>query len=199
MSVFGVFVVRIFPHSNWKQIDTEYLSVCYPYPRKFGSEKLRIRTIFAQCNIHLENKICGIFTWIDVPVANDEMKSHRQLSRHLWQVLNILAELIVLVNYAKSYYALVVGLLEKAALTNIKLIYVAIFSSCNKEYIFETIERALKLHGRIQVYWHRKYQPNYWQRKWEESFRTCRNREFKIIRFFKLRYSKKYVTEHFEN
>ena len=68
-------------------------------------------------------------------------------------MLNILAELIALVNYAKSYYALVVGLLEKVALTNIKLIYVAIFSSCNKEYIFETIERALKLHGRIQVYW----------------------------------------------
>ena len=44
--VFGVFLVRISPHSDWIRIDTEYLSVFSPYKGKYGPEKLRIRTLF---------------------------------------------------------------------------------------------------------------------------------------------------------
>ena len=49
VSVFGIFLVRIFSHSDWMWRDTEYLSVFSPNPRKKGLEKLRIRTLFTQC------------------------------------------------------------------------------------------------------------------------------------------------------
>ena len=49
VSVFRVFLVRIFPHSNWIQKDMEYLSVFSPNTGKNGTEKLRIRTLFKQC------------------------------------------------------------------------------------------------------------------------------------------------------
>ena len=114
-------------------------------------------------------------------------------------MFNIQAELIFIVNYARSYYTPALGLLKKVVLTNLKLIKVAIFSSCNEKYIVETTEGALKLHDRIQVYCYRKYQPNYWQRKCEEDFRKCEKREFKIFPFFKLRFNKKCSAEQFEN
>ena len=41
VSVFGVFLVRIFPHSDWVQRYTEYLSVISPNMRKYGPEKLQ--------------------------------------------------------------------------------------------------------------------------------------------------------------
>ena len=37
-SVFRIILVRIFPHSNWKLRDTEYLSVFSPYAGKCGPE-----------------------------------------------------------------------------------------------------------------------------------------------------------------
>ena len=43
ISVFGVILVRIFPHSDW----TLYLSVFSPKARKYGPEKLRIQTLYA--------------------------------------------------------------------------------------------------------------------------------------------------------
>ena len=49
MSVFGVFLVRIFPHSDWIRKDTEYLSVFSQNAGKDGSEKLRIWTLLMQC------------------------------------------------------------------------------------------------------------------------------------------------------
>ena len=50
VSVFGVFLVRIFPHSDWIQRgDTEYLPVFSPNAGKYRPEKLRIRTLFMQC------------------------------------------------------------------------------------------------------------------------------------------------------
>ena len=58
-SLFEVFLVRIFLHSDWIGIDTEYLSAFYPNVRKYGPEKLRrkIRTrktlntgLFRQCS-----------------------------------------------------------------------------------------------------------------------------------------------------
>ena len=50
MCVFGVFLVRIFPHLDWIQGDTAYLFVFSPNSRKYGLEKLQIRTLVAQCS-----------------------------------------------------------------------------------------------------------------------------------------------------
>ena len=36
MSVFGVFLVLIFPHLDWIRRDTEYLSIFIPNARKYG-------------------------------------------------------------------------------------------------------------------------------------------------------------------
>ena len=36
--VFGVLLVRIFPHSNWMRRDTQYLSVLSPKSGKYGPE-----------------------------------------------------------------------------------------------------------------------------------------------------------------
>ena len=46
VSVFGVLLARTFPHSNWMRIDTPYLSIFSLNAGKYGSEKLRIRTLF---------------------------------------------------------------------------------------------------------------------------------------------------------
>ena len=47
-SVFGVFLVRIFPHSDWIRGDALYLSVFSPNVGKYEPEKLQIRTLFRQ-------------------------------------------------------------------------------------------------------------------------------------------------------
>ena len=49
LSLFGVFQVRIFPHSNWPQIDTLYLSVFSPNAGKYGLKNFRIWTLFTHC------------------------------------------------------------------------------------------------------------------------------------------------------
>ena len=46
LSVFGVFLVRIFQHS-----DTPYLSVFSTNAGKYGPEKFRIRKLFTQCSV----------------------------------------------------------------------------------------------------------------------------------------------------
>ena len=48
VSVFGVFLVLIFPHSDWIRRDTLYLSVFSPNAGKYGPEKFRIRTLFTR-------------------------------------------------------------------------------------------------------------------------------------------------------
>ena len=48
VSVFGVFLVRIFPNSDWIQEDTLHLSVLSPNARKYGPEKLRIQALFTK-------------------------------------------------------------------------------------------------------------------------------------------------------
>ena len=48
VSVFGVFLVRIFPHLDWIRRDAPYLSVFIPNTRKCGPEKLQIWTLFTQ-------------------------------------------------------------------------------------------------------------------------------------------------------
>ena len=39
VSKYGVFLVRIFPHSDWIQRETPYLSVFRPNAGKYGPEK----------------------------------------------------------------------------------------------------------------------------------------------------------------
>ena len=46
VSVFGVFLVHIFPHLDWTRGDPPYLSVSSLNAGKNGPEKLRIRTLF---------------------------------------------------------------------------------------------------------------------------------------------------------
>ena len=47
-SLFGVFLVRIFPHFDWIWRDTEYLSVFSLNSEKYGPEKLWIHALFTQ-------------------------------------------------------------------------------------------------------------------------------------------------------
>ena len=47
VSVFEVFLVRIFPDSNWIRRQTECLSIIIPNTGKYRPEKLRIRTLHA--------------------------------------------------------------------------------------------------------------------------------------------------------
>ena len=47
VSIFRVFLVRIFPHSDWTRRDTEYLSVFSPNAGNYGPKKLQIRTLHA--------------------------------------------------------------------------------------------------------------------------------------------------------
>ena len=49
VSVFGVFLVRIFPHSVWIWGDAEYLSVFSPNVGKYRPENILIGTLFTQC------------------------------------------------------------------------------------------------------------------------------------------------------
>ena len=48
VSVFGVLLVRNFPHLDWIRRDTEYLFVFSPNAENYGQEKLRIWTLFTQ-------------------------------------------------------------------------------------------------------------------------------------------------------
>ena len=48
VSVFWVFLVPVFLHSDWIRRNTEYVSVFSPNAGKYGPEKLRIWTLFTQ-------------------------------------------------------------------------------------------------------------------------------------------------------
>ena len=48
VSVFGVFLVRIFPHLVWIQRFTKYISVFNSNERKCGPQKLQIWALFTQ-------------------------------------------------------------------------------------------------------------------------------------------------------
>ena len=63
MSVFGVFVVHIFPHSDWIWRGTSYLSVFSTNAGQYGPGKLRIRTIFTQCIVRLLINVWNIHGW----------------------------------------------------------------------------------------------------------------------------------------
>ena len=51
VSVFGVFLVRIFLDSDWIQRGAKHISVFSLNPGKYGPETLRVRTLFMQWDI----------------------------------------------------------------------------------------------------------------------------------------------------
>ena len=55
VSVFGVILVRIFPHADWIRRDTLNLSIFSPNAGKYGSEQLWILTIFTQWWVNTVN------------------------------------------------------------------------------------------------------------------------------------------------
>ena len=55
VSVFGIFLVRISPHSDLIRRDTPFLSVLSRNAGKYRPEKLRIRTLFTQCQTLIYN------------------------------------------------------------------------------------------------------------------------------------------------
>ena len=59
VSVFGVFLDRIFPHSDWIRRDTEYLFIFSLNAGKYQPEKLRVRTLFTQCFAKAFKPQCG--------------------------------------------------------------------------------------------------------------------------------------------
>ena len=54
MSVFGVILIRIFPHSDWRRRDT--LSISTPNAGKCGPEQLRIQPLFTQWRLQVFQK-----------------------------------------------------------------------------------------------------------------------------------------------
>ena len=48
MSIFNVFLIRVFLHLDWIRRDTLYLSVFSSNAEKYGPEKLQILTLFTQ-------------------------------------------------------------------------------------------------------------------------------------------------------
>ena len=54
MSVFGIFLVRIFPHLYCIRKDTEYIFVFSPNLGNKGPEKHQIRTLFMQCSTFIK-------------------------------------------------------------------------------------------------------------------------------------------------
>ena len=82
--VFGVFLVRNFPHSDWLRRYTPYLSIFSPNAGKCEPEKLQIRTIFTQCNITVNKR-----THVDVMNYTEIHLIFEILNRNcLMEVLN---------------------------------------------------------------------------------------------------------------
>ena len=78
VSIFGVFLGRIFTHSDWIRRNTPYFSVFSPNAGKYGPEKLPIRTLFHALRV---------LSWVD------EFSWRKTLKRLVW--INFL-ELVVL-------------------------------------------------------------------------------------------------------
>ena len=57
VSVFRVFLVRIFLDSDWIRRDAEYFSIFSPNTGKYGPKKLQIRTLFTRWNKQMITKI----------------------------------------------------------------------------------------------------------------------------------------------
>ena len=64
VSVFGVWLVRIFPHSDRIRKNTPYVFVFSPNAKKYGPGKLRIRTLFMQCQLLWTNNWKTVPGWL---------------------------------------------------------------------------------------------------------------------------------------
>ena len=58
VSICGVFLIRIFPQSDWIRRHTDYFSVFSANAGKYRTEKLRIRTLFTQCKVLVFSNLC---------------------------------------------------------------------------------------------------------------------------------------------
>ena len=83
VSLFGVFLVLIFLHSDGIRRDTEYLSVFSSNAGKYGPEKLRIRTLLTQylflserLKEHDNNRFCNILISTSQKVENALFLKH---------------------------------------------------------------------------------------------------------------------------
>ena len=80
MSIFGVFQIRIFPHSDWIRRDTSYLSdlsvFCPNAEKKKRPEKLRIRILFTHCLFPIYINIP--YWWKKEPVKSGQFFSGDQ-------------------------------------------------------------------------------------------------------------------------
>ena len=63
VSVSGVILVRIFPHSDWMRRDTPYISVFSPYARKCGSGITLNTETF--CRVKVTRSGTKHHTWVD--------------------------------------------------------------------------------------------------------------------------------------
>ena len=88
VSVFGVFLVRIFLYSDWIPRDTEYLSVVSSNAGKYGPEKLLKRTLFTQWNL-LSIAKTQMFDSDLVGVQQDFQMFYRILNTSLYGVHRI--------------------------------------------------------------------------------------------------------------
>ena len=100
MSAFGVFLVRIFTHSDWIRRDTEYLSVFSPNAGKYGPEKLRIGTLFTQCITHSSDSLPVRSYMYGVFCLRERLRFYRKahlswLKSHLVSIYISVIELIL--------------------------------------------------------------------------------------------------------
>ena len=89
MSVFGVFLVRIFPYLSWIRRDAPYLSAFSLNAGKYGPELLRIGTLFTRWELKLFLPIrfhrlssfkLRTFQFCLTLCAEQSMKYHRNIS-----------------------------------------------------------------------------------------------------------------------
>ena len=70
VSVFGVFLVGIFPHSDWIQRDISYLSVFSLNAEKYGIEKLRIETLYIEDKVYFSDQAFDFTLIKDAKLSN---------------------------------------------------------------------------------------------------------------------------------
>ena len=132
VSIFGVFLVRIFPHSVWMRRVTPYLSVFSPNPGKYGPEKLRIRTLFTQCFFNKDSHFTrhsgrGTFSFCHTHLFHNNDTSNEWLLcwGHLYTYLTVALELgtacvwIQCLSYWAKWPALFFSVMLREALTNL--------------------------------------------------------------------------------
>ena len=80
VSVFGDFLVCVFPHSDWIRRDTLHLPVFSPNTGKYVPEKHRIRIFFSKCQANSCASICTRYCTKQVPFPSFPSKQNDQFS-----------------------------------------------------------------------------------------------------------------------